>query len=193
MEWKDVGRMAAKSAPLLASILGGPAGAVAGAAGTLLGAYLGVPAEPDTVARALENPDAVLKLAELEARHEARLLEWQQVQLQTALANVQDARAREVALARAGHGGAWAAAVVSLVVVCGFFWMLDAVMAMQSVNEPALLLLGSLGTAFGGVVNYYLGSSMGSYRKDARSGNTLSGSVLPGQAVTPRDAARSSS
>ncbi|MFV0421708.1 hypothetical protein [Oleidesulfovibrio sp.] len=183
MNWKDIGTMAARTAPLLASVLGGPAGVVAGAAGTLIGAFLGVEAEPEKVAQAFKDPQTALRLAELEAKHEARLLEWQQAQLQAELANVQGARAREVAMAKAGHGGAWATALVSLVVVCGFFWMLEGVMSMEDVSEPALLLLGSLGTAFGGVVNYYLGSSLGSFRKDVVSSGTdraerkLSGAV----------------
>ena len=82
------------------------------------------------------------------------------------LQNVQGARTREVELARIGHGGAWVTGAVSLVVIVGFFWMLDKVVGAETVSEPALLLLGSLGTAFGAVVNYYLGSSLGSYRKD---------------------------
>ena len=45
--------------------------------------------------------------------------------------------------------------------------MLTEVINQTMINEPALLLLGSLGTAFGSVVNYYLGSSIGSYRKDS--------------------------
>ena len=35
-----------------------------------------------------------------------------------------------------------------------------------STREPLMLLLGSLGTMAGGVVNYYFGSSAGSARKD---------------------------
>ena len=53
MNWKDVGVVAAKAAPVLGAVLGGPVGAVAGAAGTLLASALGVEADPVTVLRKL--------------------------------------------------------------------------------------------------------------------------------------------
>lgn len=166
MDWNGIGTTVARVAPLLGAALGGPVGAVASAAGALLGSALGVAPEPASVAAALGDPQALATLRELEVRERARLLDWQAEQLRAELDNTRDARAREVALARAGHGGAWVTGLVALVVVAGFFGMLRVVLEQPSVSEPALLLLGSLGTAFGAVVNYYLGSSLGSFRKD---------------------------
>lgn len=166
MTWKDVGRMAAKTAPILAGALGGPAGAIASAAGSLLASFLGQEPEPEAVAEALRDPATMLRLRELEAQERARLLEWQAKQVETDLANVRDARRREVALAKAGHGAAWATTAVALIVTAGFFAMLRVVLGQPEVSEAALLLLGSLGTAFGAVVNYYLGSSLGSSQKN---------------------------
>ena len=169
MDWKDVGEIVAKGAPILGAALGGPVGAIAGAAGSLVASFLGCEDSPQAVEQAItQNPDALLKLKELEAKQQAQLIGWQQAQLNAELANVQGARAREVELAKAGHGGAWITGIVSLVVIVGFFWMLNSVVSSPSVSEPALLLLGSLGTAFGAVVNYYLGSSLGSFRKDGQ-------------------------
>ncbi|OBQ46219.1 hypothetical protein [Halodesulfovibrio spirochaetisodalis] len=167
MDWKDIGAVVAKSAPILGAALGGPVGAIAGAAGTLVASFLGCEDSPQAVEQAIkQNPETLLKLKELEAQQQAQLIGWQKAQLDAELRNVQDARAREIALAKAGHGGAWVTGIVSLVVICGFFWMLREVVSAPQVSEPALLLLGSLGTAFGAVVNYYLGSSLGSFRKD---------------------------
>lgn len=190
MDWKDVGRVAAQTAPILAGVLGGPAGAIAGAAGSLIGSFLGVEPTADAVIKALGDPNQLLRLAELEARHEEALLAWRRAQLEASVDNVHSARERETRLANLGHGGAWASAVVSLIVVCGFFWMLHAVITMSSVNEPALLLLGSLGSAFGAVVNYYLGSSFINGGSGGNGGNQLTGSSFSGastfSAVKPR-------
>lgn len=166
MTWKDVGRMAAKTAPVLAGALGGPVGAVASAAGSLLASFLGEEPEPEAVAKALQDPATMLRLRELEAQERARLLEWQAKQVEMDLANVRDARRREVELAKAGHGAAWSTTAVALVVTLGFFAMLRSVLDQDEVSEAALLLLGSLGTAFGAVINYYLGSSLGSAQKN---------------------------
>lgn len=61
--------------------------------------------------------------------------------------------------------GAGTAAVVAVLVVVGFLGALWASLGLERVGEPALVMLGSLGAAFGAVVNYYLGSSLGSTRK----------------------------
>lgn len=66
-EWKDVGRLLSGAAPVLAGVLGGPAGAVVGAAGALAASFLGVEPEPDSVARALADPANLIRLKELES------------------------------------------------------------------------------------------------------------------------------
>lgn len=73
MEWKDLTSSIGKFAPLIGTVLGGPAGAAVGA---LVSATLGTDNDPSAVEQALvNNPDVALKLAQLEAD--------QRIQLQT--------------------------------------------------------------------------------------------------------------
>lgn len=169
MDWKDVGGTVAKVAPILGAVVGGPLGAVAGAAGALISSFLGVENDPAAVANALQNPETLVRLKELEAQQQARLLDWQDEQLKAELENTKDARAMAVQLMQAGSSmGTIGPAVVSTIVTVGFAVMLWKVLEMSGApSEAAVLLLGSLSTAFGAVVNFYLGSSLGSFRKDA--------------------------
>lgn len=73
MEWKELASSIGKFAPLLGTVIGGPAGAAVGA---LVSATLGTDNDPSAVQQALvSNPDVALKLAQLEAD--------QRIQLQT--------------------------------------------------------------------------------------------------------------
>lgn len=170
MDWQDIAGTVARAAPVLGAVLGGPVGAVATAAGGLLASVLGVEAQPSAVAQAITaDPEAMLKLRQIEADERARLLDWQTEQVRAELENVKDARAMAVELRRSGDiMSTLAPALISLVVVLGFFGMLYAVLNVELKNtEASLLLLGTLSTGFGAVLNYYLGSSLGSFRKDA--------------------------
>jgi len=166
LAWSDIGKAVAKAAPILGSVLGGPAGAAAGA---LVASVLGTEPEPEAVEQALAaSPETLLKLKELEAQQQARLLDWQTAQLNAELGNVQSARNREVELVKAGAITGWSTSVVACIVTLGFFAMLYVVLTQgkSELGEPGILLLGSLSTAFGSVVNYYLGSSLGSALKE---------------------------
>lgn len=168
MTWNDVGKTLSTAAPLLATVLGGPAGAAASAAASLAASALGVAATPEALAEAVTDPDKLVELKKLEVEERARLLDWLARQTEAELADLRDARARETALALAGRAAAWTTPVLSLAVVGGFFWMLRMALTPEmdtGAGQPALLLLGALGSAFGAVVNYYLGSSIGSQRK----------------------------
>lgn len=82
MEWKDLGNTIGKFAPLIGTVIGGPAGAAVGA---LVSATLGTDNDPDAVQQALvSNPDIALKLAQLEAD--------QRVQLQTLIVTAEQNR-----------------------------------------------------------------------------------------------------
>lgn len=174
MSWADVGKAVAKVAPVLGGVLGGPVGAIAGAAGALVGSFLGVDADPDAITKAMADPDTLLKIKQLESDERQRLLEWQTAQLNAELENIKSAREREVALAQAGHGASWATSIVSCIVTIGFFVMLYLVISggKAELGDAGLMLLGTLATGFGAVINYYLGSSIGSAAKDKLLGTS---------------------
>ena len=166
LAWSDIGKVVGKAAPILGSVLGGPAGAAAGA---LVASALGCESQPEAVEKALQaSPEMLVKLKELEVAEKSRLLDWQTAQLNAELGNVQSARSREVELVKASSITGWSTSIVAGIVTVGFFVMLYVVLTQgkSELGEPGILLLGSLSTAFGSVVNYYLGSSLGSALKE---------------------------
>lgn len=64
-------------------------------------------------------------------------------------------------------------ALLAFVLTVGFFGCIYVVMKEEvanSMRDALLILIGSLGAAFGAVVNYYFGSSSGSAQKTALMG-----------------------
>lgn len=167
MDWREVGSVAAKAAPVLGAVLGGPVGAIAGAAGTLLASALGVEASPEAVNAALQDPQALVRVREIEAEERARLLDWQARQVEAELRDVADARAMQVAVVQAGHGSAWVMPVLAVLVVMAFISVVIAVIFLgpQGLGEAGSLLVGGLISAVMSVLGYYFGSSLGSSRK----------------------------
>jgi hypothetical protein len=71
MDWKDIAGAVGKAAPLVGTLIGGPAG---GAIGALVSTALGVANTPDAVNEALKtNPDAAVKLAQIESDERVKL------------------------------------------------------------------------------------------------------------------------
>lgn len=71
MEWKDVAKAVGAAAPILGTLLGGPAGAAIGA---IVASGLGVGNTPDEVSQALQiNPDAAIKLKQIEFERQIEL------------------------------------------------------------------------------------------------------------------------
>lgn len=74
MSWKNIASKIVDAAPMLSTLIGGPAGAAAGTAIKLVANALGVQETPETVEAALQsNPDALLKIKELELAHKAEI------------------------------------------------------------------------------------------------------------------------
>jgi hypothetical protein len=92
MDWKDIAGKIAGAAPMLSAVLaatgvGAPAAAAVSAAGALIASSLGVPNSPDDVAQALvTNPDAAIKIKEIEVAHGDHLAELANVRAQQELA-----------------------------------------------------------------------------------------------------------
>lgn len=71
MNWSDIGSLVGRAAPIVGTLLGGPAGAAVGA---LVASALNVPADPDAVNAALAgNPDAMVRVAELQMNAKVQL------------------------------------------------------------------------------------------------------------------------
>lgn len=71
MNWSSIAEKVGKYAPLLGGLLGGPAG---GAVGTIISAALGTENSPDAVdAMLTANPDAVVKLRDIERQRQVEL------------------------------------------------------------------------------------------------------------------------
>jgi len=174
MDWKDIAGAVGKTAPLLGTLLGGPAGAALTAAGALAAHALGTEPAAAAVAAALaSNPDAAVKLREVElanatqlqalaVQSEANRLAADTAALQTAASDRADARRREQAVRDT------TTRVLAYALVGGFLATCGAVLLGYARVDSAMVgaLVGYLSAKAEQVAAYYFGSSAGSARKD---------------------------
>lgn len=165
MDWKDIAGAVGKAAPILGTLLGGPAGA---AVGSIVASALGTGGTPEEVSAALTNdPLALVKLREIEAtkavRFEELATEQAKAELATHAADRASARERE-----AKTGDTLTPRALALLVTFGFFGVLGYLLAAgkpQTGGDALLVMLGALGGAWGAVISYYFGSSASSAAK----------------------------
>lgn len=164
MDWKSVGNLVGKTAPILGTLLGGPAGA---AIGGLVGSILGTEASPDAVHAAIAtDPNKALELAKYELEHQGNLrqmtLDHAKAMFEAEVADRGSARNREV------QAHDLTPRIMAYLVTAGFFgilfWLLKAGKPEYG-GDVVLVMLGSLGTAWTSIISYYFGSSSGSDRK----------------------------
>ena len=148
-------------APTIASALGGP---LAGLAVTVLSKSLNVaPHEVNDIIQSNKlNADQIaqVKLAELELQRQA-----QELGLDFAKIEVADSvSARNMEMATKSNIPAILAAITTV----GFFGILILLFfnKVDPSNNALMIMLGSLGTAWTGVIGFYFGSSAGSQAKD---------------------------
>ncbi len=142
---------------------------------------------PAAQVAALADPDVAgqlrVQLASIAAQQASAADRAAQERLAAQLAEVANARATTLQLTQSNETMAWGAPIVSVIVLLTF----GAVVALPLLRtlptnaEPVLnVLLGTLGAMATSVVGYWVGSSAGSARKDARLGDLVS-RVVPGQ------------
>lgn len=157
MDWKDIAGTVGKVAPLLGTLLGGPAGA---AVGGLVASALGTAAAPDDVAAALATPDALVKLRQIEADRSTKLQELATDQAKAQIADVQNARQREIEIAKVSSSPWWVPSVTTVlafVVVVGGGWMFFAIPDTDTRYAIIAVVTSVLG--------YYFGTNQSSARK----------------------------
>lgn len=161
MNWSDLKGIVSKAAPVVGTLLGGPAGA---AVGGLVAAALGTDNTPDAVSAALiGNPDAIVKIQELQTNAKVQLQQLAVTAEQNRLADVQNARARQTANPndKTPQFLAWG-------VTMGFFGTLALVMFAHlegAAQNLLLVMTGTLQTAWVAIISYYFGSSKDSAGK----------------------------
>ena len=171
MDWKDIGAKIVSVAPTLGSALGGPVGLVAGKAVQLVAQALGVEETPAAVDAALAgNPDALLKLKELEAKHTEEILRLTIQEQQIYLQDVANARQRETTFIEKTGRPDINLYVLAWVLVVGFFVLMGVLIGYPlkpDATGVVFMLFGALSAGFQQVIAYFFGSSAGSARKDA--------------------------
>jgi hypothetical protein len=168
---------------MIAGVLGGPvAGQLTSLGLSTLAKFLGISdpnPSPETVLQAAQiavadpaqklllvqaENDFTLKMKGLEIQEQAQQLE----ELKAELADVQNAREREVRQTEKTGSRDWNLYLLSYVLFGGFFFLTWYLMHNKLPDESSqvvFMLFGSLSTGFGSVIQYFFGSSKGSADK----------------------------
>ena len=168
MKWSDLGKIVKPLAPILAAAIPG-----GGIATTILSEVFGTKNDPDAIAAAIEkDPAAGAKLLEIQNAHKQEL-EKIALQLELAeIADVQDARARDVSIIASGKTNV-RADVLAALAICGLISIIVMLMFRPPApeNTAALTLLttlaGTLVSCVTMVYTFEFGSSRSSRQKDA--------------------------
>lgn len=144
-------------APTIGTAIGGPFGAIAGIA---LSKALGTTVADEALLQA--TPEQLLALKQAEQAFAVQLEQLGINRDKLVYDDIANARAREVAVR--DH----TPAVLAYAVTVGFFGTLGFLLAYgkpAAGGDALLVMLGSLGTAWAGVITYFFGSSAGSKSK----------------------------
>lgn len=164
MDWKQVGNTAISvGAPLLGGALFGPAGA---AVGSIIAGKFGVApdATPEQVLTAIKgDPDAALKLRQIETTHVERLQELENERLRIETADVQSARNV--------HQHHWMPSAITLL-MCAMFGMIIGALFIWAVpgdnKDIVVYITGQVSGILTSCVTYWVGSTRASANKDMR-------------------------
>jgi hypothetical protein len=170
MTWQEVVGKIGQAAPLVGSLIAPGVGTAIGGIVALTASALGCEPTEDAITQVIStNPDAVLKLKELEMTHGVELQKLVLQQEQARLADIQNARQRQIEHEKATGKTDINLYVLAWTIITGFFALTMTLLYFSHQGMPIndntgvlFMLLGTLSTAFGMVVGYFFGSSLGS-------------------------------
>lgn len=173
MDWKDVAGKVGSAAPMIGTILGGPVGGAIGGVVALIASALGLKAgevTPEKINSLLAtDPQAAIRLAEIEATHKIDLQKLLIEAERIRLADVADARQREIRTTEATGKRDINLYVLAWLVVTLFFTLVGiliwATLPQENIG-PVNQLFGAMAAGFGMVLQYFFGSSKGSADKN---------------------------
>lgn len=165
--WDSIKKVISGVAPILGNAI---VPGVGGIAGSLLAQVLNVENTPEALEQRIQNLTAedVVKIKEVEAKHQERLLEIGVESDRVYLQDIQDARKREAEVVKATGKKDINLYVLAWTVVASFF-LIVALLLYKAIpvgqDNIVYMLLGTLGTGFITVLSYFFGSSKGSADK----------------------------
>jgi hypothetical protein len=137
---------------------------------------------PEAALAAIQDPQVAaqlrIRLAEISADLEKVQRQAERDELLARLADVASARSQTIALAQTGSRIAWGAPVVSVLVAIAFgvvAWSVLTRAVPEGSRDIANIIVGGLIVGFQSVINFWLGSSHGSARKDEALRSLLGG------------------
>lgn len=171
MDFDNLGKTIANFAPILGAMLPIPGGAAIGA--VIAHEFGGSINNPDDlISRIVSDPNAGVKLLEIQSNCKVQLQQLAVQQAQNEL-TAQTAQLESDRLDRADarnrNSRSWMPEIVTFILVTGFFGIIAGIMYfhLSSEDEKVLyILLGTVSTSFTAAVSYWLGSSAGSKNKD---------------------------
>ena len=172
--WQEVAATVANLAPVAGATLGGPLGAGIGIAIKALAEAFGIQSpspQPQEVLQAITgDPQALLKLDSARLAYEQERMKEETERLRLGLADIQNARAREVEIVKTTGKRDINQYVLAWTLIAGFFALLAVLMfrALPADSTGVIFMLfGALSAGFGQVTSYFFGSSKGSSEKTA--------------------------
>lgn len=162
MDWKGVGNAVIKAgAPLLGGALFGPAGSVIA---SIISGKFGVSPEstPEQILAAINgDPDAALKLRQIETTHVERLQELENERLRIETADVQNARS--------AHQHHWMPSAITMV-MCAMFGAIVGALFIWAIpgdnKDIVVYMAGQVSGILTSCVTYWVGSTRASANKD---------------------------
>lgn len=157
-EWSDLGKTIASAAPLLGGVVGGPLGA---GVGSIIASVFGVDNDAQAINAAIKSdPNAAVKLREIELNHKSTLEGLSVRQLAIELQDKQDAREK--------HKDSYMPAVLSCalsLVVTGIIYLLFYSEPPEGSREVLFMLLGVVIKEWGSAMQFWFGTTRSSQAK----------------------------
>lgn len=161
MNWSDLGKTIAGYAPLLGSVIGGPAG---GAIGAIVASTFGVTDKPEAILEAVKNdPEAAIKLRSIELDHKTDL---ERMAMDLAKAEIADKQN-----ARKEHKHSNMPAVLSVTLTIFIIGIVSALFYTEpptGAREVLFMLLGVVIKEWSNSLHYWYGTTRSSANKDIK-------------------------
>ena len=180
--WQDIAKIVTDAAPMVGGALGGPAGATLGAAVKVVAGLFGITKDdptPDELNSVMvADPEMALKLKQADYQFTIEMRKIDREELLAVMVDIQNARGRQIEHEKATGHTDYNLYILAWVIVLGFFAIIYALMRTTVFVDDAqpvlFMLLGTLASGFGMVLQFFFGST-----KSSSSKNDLLASSVP--------------